>query len=173
MRSKKYIAIAFLLLNLFASYGQNKGKIIGKLILKDLENKESVIKNTYVILKSKTQIDSVKIDENLNFTFENLKSDTLRIFLSPRSYPVNKFFKFYLKDGEVKNLELPYSSTCPYGKSNVCPICKKKDKVIPIVYGLIPQVNGKKPKTKKYKSGGCVVSDCQPNWFCQRDKTEF
>lgn len=173
MSSKKYITIVILLFNLFTFYGQNKGKINGKLILKDLENKESVIKNTYVILKSKTQIDSVKVDKNLNFTFENLKSDSLRIFISPRSYPVNKFYKFYLKDGEVKDLELSYSSTCPYGKSNVCPICKKKDKVIPIVYGLIAEIKGKKSKTKKFKPGGCVISDCQPNWFCERDKNEF
>ncbi|MGH2667121.1 hypothetical protein [Flavobacterium sp.] len=170
MNSKKYITIAFLLLNLFSFYGQDKAKINGKLILKDLDNKESVVKNTYIILKSKTQIDSVKVDENLSFTFENLKSDTLRIFISPKSYPVNKFYKFYLKEGEIKKLELPYSPTCPYGKSNVCPICKKKDKVIPIVYGLMTEV---KEKKSKYKSGGCVVSDCQPSWYCERNKTEF
>jgi hypothetical protein len=81
---------------------------------------------------------------------------------------------------------------CPYqDKGNkVCPVCKKDDKVIPIVYGLIAEikpkdtdensinVNGlritsKEIKKKKYKSGGCVIKECQPNWFCQRDEKEF
>ncbi|RZK12258.1 MAG: hypothetical protein EOO46_03785 [Flavobacterium sp.] len=84
---------------------------------------------------------------------------------------------------------------CPYqGKDNkVCPFCKKSNAVIPIVYGMIAKVkfkdkdgnsinaNGlritsedlKKKDEDEYISGGCVVKECQPYWFCKRDKKEF
>jgi hypothetical protein len=84
---------------------------------------------------------------------------------------------------------------CPYqSKQNkVCPICKKSDAAIPIVYGLIANVkykdkdgnsitaNGlritsedlKKKQKEKYISGGCVIKECQPYWFCERDEKEF
>jgi len=81
---------------------------------------------------------------------------------------------------------------CPYEKTknNRCPVCKKTDKTIPIVYGLIIEITDANPniietngvriisdtpiiKKKKYKSGGCVVSDCQPSWFCERDDKKF
>jgi hypothetical protein len=34
---------------------------------------------------------------------------------------------------------------------------------------------GKKIDPEKNKSfaGGCVTSDCQPYWYCERDKTKF
>lgn len=174
MNIKKHITFFLVLLNILIGHSQNNGKINGKLLLTDIENKELVIKNTYIILKSKTKTDSVKVDENLSFTFDNLKADSLKIYTKPRSYPVNIFYKLYLKDGETKNVEIPYSSVCPYekNKTKICPICKKKDKVIPIIYGLQSEPKRKKDK-KKFKSGGCVVSDCQPNWFCERDKSEF
>jgi hypothetical protein len=84
---------------------------------------------------------------------------------------------------------------CPYQQKNnkICPFCKKDDTVIPIVYGLIAEIKPKnedentintnglrmtsqdsgKSKKKKYKSGGCVIRDCQPYWFCERDEKEF
>lgn len=83
---------------------------------------------------------------------------------------------------------------CPYEKTknNRCPVCKKKDRVIPIIYGLIGEItysnenpniietNGIKIisdspiiKKKRYKIGGCIISDCQPSWFCERDEKKF
>ena len=171
----------------FLGFSQT-GEIHGKLILGDLENYQTVSKNTFIILKSKTRIDTVKVDENLSFKFTKLSTDTLRIFTSPRSYPTNIYYRINLKEGEVKKIELKYSSVCPYTKSEnkKCPICKKEDKVISISYGLIAAVkfkdkdgnatdgNGKHIlQEMKVKHGGCVVTECDPNWFCTRDEKEF
>ncbi|AWH84878.1 hypothetical protein HYN59_06955 [Flavobacterium album] len=172
MNAKRLLILVFLF-NIFIFYSQDLGKINGRLILNDLDSKESVSQKTYVIVKSKTYIDSVKVDSNLKFEFTNIVSDTIRLYLSPRSYPNNIFYRFYLNKGETKNLNLPYSPNCPYGKSDTCPICCKKDYVIPIVYGLIMNEQGKEADMKNYKSGGCVISDCQPKLFCKRDETEF
>ncbi len=158
------------------SFAQS-GKIIGWLNLQDFENKKTVTENTFVILTSKTITDSVKIDNDLSFKFEHLPSDTFHLSISPRSYPYNSTYILYLKTGETENINLEYSSTCPYDKSKdgMCPICKKKDEVIPIRYGLLSFKIDKNKKTdkRKYKPGGCIIMDCQPNWFCERDQKSF
>ncbi|KAF2517035.1 hypothetical protein [Flavobacterium foetidum] len=187
---KEKLLFCFLFISFFC-FSQN-GKLTGKLILKDTENYKSVSENTFVILKTKKRFDSVKVDHNLSFVFNNLGTDTLRLFISPRPFPTNTIYILNLKENETKDIGISYWSVCPYDKSkgNVCPICKKNDQVIPIVYGLsvtsdysdkkgnLTDKNGNiisKEENKKitHKQGGCVVSECQPNWFCQLDKLDF
>lgn len=166
------------------------GKIVGKIIVKNSEDKKFLPKNIYAILKSKTINDSILLNENFEFKFENLKADTLKLSFSVRNYPTNKYYIIRLNENEIYTADISISPVCPYKNSeqkHECPKCGKKDKVIPIVYGLISSVyfvnqkgqkidkNGKEitTKEKEYHSGGCVVSECQPNWYCGRDKTEF
>lgn len=181
MNNKLVLIFIFILSSIYG-FSQT-GKVLGKLDLQDFQNKKAVSEKTYVILKTKNKIDSVKVDSNLEFIFDNVEADTVRISFFPYSYPINRHYIFKLADGESKSLNLLYSSTCPYSKSETklkCPTCHKKDKVIPIVYGLGAEIgyeyrNGKFITSKKNKSkaGGCIVSDCQPNWFCERDNLEF
>ena len=178
LKSMKYkLWILLLLLIKSLSAFTQTGEIIGKLYLQDIENKNVVSENTFAILKSKTINDSVKIDQNLSFQFKNLPSDTFLVSVSRRSFPYSIRYIVHVNEGESKHLNVPFSSTCPFdkSKSGICPVCQKKDEVIPIHYGLIvEQVDkNKKPNKRKYYPGGCVVSDCQAIWFCERDKKEF
>ena len=174
--NNKISILLILLGNCMLGFAQT-GKIDGRMNLRDLENKNIVIETTFVILKSKTISDSAKLDKDLSFKFENLPSDTFLVSFSRRSYPYSGEYIFYLKDGETRKLDVPYSSTCPFDKikDGICPVCKKTDEVIPIRYGLITTKIGKdkKPSKRKYKSGGCMISDCQASWFCERDQKEF
>jgi hypothetical protein len=76
-------------------------------------------------------------------------------------------------------IKLNVHQFCKYDASindKTCPICHKKDKVIPIRYGLPVSVNGENPmkhEGKTWKAGGCNISKCDPNWYCKRDRTEF
>lgn len=186
---KRKIFFYFLFIS-FSCFSQT-GKLTGKLILKDVENYKKVSENTFVILKDGKRIDSIKVDDKLSFSFENLSTDKLQVFTSLTSYP-NMIYSIYLKEHEIKSIEIPYTSTCPYSKDrkNVCPTCNKNDKVLPIFYGLLSitkykdkngnptDINGKiiskeEDERVRFISGGCVVSDCQPNWFCQRDQLNF
>lgn len=165
--------LLFFLISFSLGYSQT-GKITGKLNLLDIENKDFVLDNMYLLLISKNIRDSVKLNNDLSFHFNNLPSDTFYISFSRRSYPYDNRFVFHLGDGEEKKVNIDYSSTCPYEKTKdgICPICKRKDKVLPIVYGLIVETIENK-KVRKYKPGGCVIFDCQPGWFCERDNNEF
>jgi hypothetical protein len=73
---------------------------------------------------------------------------------------------------------------CKYDSSindKTCPICHKQDMVVPIIYGefvITKQTSGKKSKRQDdpyidFYPGGDVVTYCDPNWFCNRDKVKF
>ncbi len=54
-----------------------------------------------------------------------------------------------------------------------CPICKKTDMVIPIVYGYPGPELFKMSEKGKIKLGGCCISPENTEWYCKRDKKEF
>ena len=62
-------------------------------------------------------------------------------------------------------------------KNKTCPKCHKKNKVIPILYGLIVPIlsdDGKLLEPKgEYYSGTCTEPECSPSWYCKRDKITF
>ena len=63
---------------------------------------------------------------------------------------------------------------CKYDKKNkICPLCKKKNNVIPIAYGYPSPKLIESASKKKVYLGGCVISGCDPNWYCKKDKTKF
>ena len=174
--NNKIKLILFFVGNSLSGFSQT-GKITGKLNLQDLENKKTVIENTFAIINSKTISDSIKIDKDLSFKFENLPADSFKLSISPPSHPYDNRYIIDLKAGETENINVPYWSICPYEKTKdgICPICKKKDEVIPIRYGLLTSKieKNKKPSKRKYYPGGCLVFDCQASWFCERDQKEF
>ena len=128
-----------------------------------------------VIVKQKEKIDTAVVDHNLNFTFQNVKSDSFRFRIVPPSYLPLSSIK-YSSENEMKILEIGYSPVCKYSDSRIktnCPTCDRKNQVVPIIYGLIVEIRTRRNKKEKYKRGGCIVGDCLPNWYCKRDNTKF
>jgi len=76
---------------------------------------------------------------------------------------------------DTTDLEISFPSECKYDSSFVskkCPKCKKDDKSIPILYGYMDEASIKKDLTT-YKVGGCIVTDCQPRYYCKRDNLDY
>lgn len=116
-------------------------------------------------------------DETGKFEFKNLSPGNYEISFSSIGYQDTSFKEIFVKRDTTINLE--YVRNCPYDESinkNVCPKCHKKNAVIPILYGLPYSKNGEDPAKgngKKFLLAGCLVSDCDPNWYCRRDKIRF
>ncbi len=77
--------------------------------------------------------------------------------------------KIYENRIEVLNLIHPDSCVqsrrfCPKGHSN---------DLIPIVYGLPGKKLVKQSENGKVKLGGCIVTDCDPKWYCKNHQIEF
>jgi hypothetical protein len=54
----------------------------------------------------------------------------------------------------------------------VCPE-NHTNKLIPIVYGLPGEKLIRKAKKGKVMLGGCIVTDCDPKWYCKVHKLMF
>ena len=116
-------------------------------------------------------------NETGNFEFKNLTANNYEITFSSIGYQDTSFMDIYVKGDTTINLV--YVRNCPYDESinnMVCPKCHNKNSVIPIIYGLPYAPNGKDPTKgngKKFILAGCLISDCDPNWYCRRDKIRF
>ncbi|HSD07016.1 hypothetical protein [Flavobacterium sp.] len=87
------------------------------------------------------------------------------------------------KDTVSLTFKIPKDYKKHFGKT-VCPKCNKHDQTVPIRYGLgssiiVRHINSQgdtiyTPKdNKKYYDGGCVTSDIDSKYFCERDKIKF
>jgi len=54
-----------------------------------------------------------------------------------------------------------------------CPICIKRDQVIPIVYGKPIPETVKRAERGEVHLGGCRVSATSPKFYCRRDYFKF
>lgn len=116
-------------------------------------------------------------NETGGFTFSNLPSNKYTITFSSIGYQDTSFMDIFINGDTTINLG--YIRNCPYDETinnKICPKCHKKNSVIPIIYGLPVSLNGEDPTKgngKKFILAGCEISDCDPNWFCRRDKLSF
>jgi hypothetical protein len=158
-------------------------KVNGKLLLQNEDDRSLVIEKTKVVLEQNGIEQITKVNDSLEFYFEINGLDKIQITITPKGVGrvSGRFYKFKnteLRKNNTISIKIPYSLTCKYDKSKdnkTCPICKKEDEVTPISYGLGAETTkkGEEKKEEKFKPGGCVVTDCDPNWFCKRDNLEF
>lgn len=57
--------------------------------------------------------------------------------------------------------------------SKVCPLCHRKENVIPIIYGKPGKGSIKLAEIGNIKLGGCMVSEKSPKFYCKTDNFEF
>jgi hypothetical protein len=171
---KNRIIIYFLLLFLLPSiaFGQNiKGSAL------DVQRNKPI---TFAIitLLSDQNIKYVEYtNERGEFEFKNIQPGRYTLQFEAIGFKDTTFFNLpMLKD---TSLQLNYIRNCNFDKSikdKSCPTCKKKNNVIPIIYGLPYSKNGEDPTKgngKKFVLAGCEITDCDPNWYCRKDKTKF
>jgi hypothetical protein len=133
---------------------------------------------------------SVDLDDGVNeVSFYNLPSDSLILTIHGRSLNENneeiRFeivgHRLAFKKNAVNRLEILYPPDCKYynnRKNKTCSICKKTDKVLPIVYGFVvldplEKRDKNSPLSGPYYPGDCSPTGCDPNWYCERDKHKF
>lgn len=145
------------------------GSIVG--YIEDRRTNEGIL-GASIYINSNQQ--GVASDVNGNFEIDSLK---------PGIYNLTASY-FGMEDSVIKGVEiienrqteikLILPPPCKYdarAKNKRCPKCNKKNKVIPIVYGLIIGID--KKYQKRHYLGGCVISGCDPNWYCKRNQLKF
>lgn len=78
------------------------------------------------------------------------------------------------KLGQFLQLHFDSNARCLYNHpSDYFPVCSEghTDGIIPIIYGKIALRRSKEPD--EFLAGGCMVSDCDPKYYCKWHKTKF
>lgn len=165
MKNILYI-LTLLLFSVTLTFGQS-GQIKG--YVHDVNKDQPVILATVFVgtEKSVTDFDG-------QFKFPNIKVGRYQLKIIGNAQTDTLIATIEVNPDSTTNLYFSYPYSCPYIKSkNVCPVCSKTDKVIPIIYGEPTTESLEKSENGKVKLAGCLVSNCDPNWYCKRDKKEF
>jgi len=122
----------------------------------------------------------ILLEKKTEFSTNNLQSDTISIHISDLGCRDTVISNVVVKSGETTMLEVHFPSTCEYDKSvndKTCPVCGKKDKSIPVEYGLLIHKNKraqrKFEKNPTFYAAACEITCCNPHWYCKRDKKSF
>lgn len=158
------------------------GSVSGHIILNS--NGDSTIIREHVMVWLKHDGEKwwiTGLDSNFNFCFDtytlNLKPDTTEI----RITTVNRYLDTIVKnviiaEGKETYLEISYPPACEFYKTendSICPVCKKHDQVIPIIYGPYSSSPKRRKNKEKYLAERHWESGCDPNWYCRRNDIKF
>lgn len=145
----------------------------GKLIIANSEDLEIAKNEVQVYLVSCEPDRIVDVKDDLTFKFQNLNAGDYELMFLPFSQ--TNYLDRSIHIDSVKStvkIDIDYFYKCRYNisKNNkTCPKCKKQNRVIPIKYGFFISSNN----SQDYWPGGCIIFNCQPHWYCKRDKIEF
>ncbi len=159
--------------NLYAQTGTIKGNVF--------DNREQKgLAYASIILTDKKDFKKFALsDDDGNFLFDKIPVGIYSIKVTYIGYADTTLAEFKLMADSVVSINLNLPPPCKYDASinnKTCPKCHKKNKVIPIRYGMLISINGDDPlknEGKTFKLGGCNISYCDPHWYCKRDKIKF
>ena len=153
----------------FSQHAELKG------IFTDADSADILV-NPLTIILFKNDVEMAKaMTVNGTFHFKNLESGvySLNFDRFGNRFPLMDFI--VIKKDDKFKLYIKYE--CPYRHPiNYQPKCPKddSDKVVPIVYGLPNEELYKEYKNGKvYLEGRCLVTDCDPKYYCPRHKLKF
>jgi hypothetical protein len=152
------------------------GRIEGKLdFVDDIASRQGIV----VLLNiGDSVVDRTYVNEHGYFQFESIPSGVYSISIKQIGYRTISVDEVHvIKDSIIKmTIQFPHPLPCPYNYSNdFQPRCVRghTDNVIPMVYGLPSKRMMKKAKKGKIHLSGCIVSDCDPKFYCVIHKIEF
>ena len=172
MRVNKTILFYKLFFSFFIFYQfsfSQKGSLKGYIY--DIQKKERIGFTTIKIIELNKYGVS---DFDGNFLIKNIPIGIYNVNIR---YPLRidtTFTSIKISQDSITELNVEFLFYCKYDNNNkTCPVCNKKNNVTRIVYGY-PSLKLLKAASKgKVKLGGCVITDCDPKWYCSKDKIEF
>lgn len=169
---KTLLTTTFALLTIFCS-GQNEA-----LFELTIPYRPATIK----ILTDTALLDIFNINSNIiETTYKNIKAGRYKIQISGQGQSTIDVDSIIVKEGQTLRLAFIFNGPCLYDHlPGYIPICPKnhQDSIIPIVYGLVATKVNKFTKKVEVKDenirlGGCVVTGCDPKFYCKKHDMEF
>lgn len=160
------LALAFGSLSSFAQVFEIQGRV---------ETGDTPVEMVFVHLERDTvQVGMVGLNRTGNFKFVNVAAGTYRIVIrqfGERDAVTNGVV--VKRDTLIENA-FPYPPPCMFS-SERHPRCLNghKDKIIPIVYGLPNEKLLTRAKKGKVRLAGCLVTSCDPRFWCTLHQIEL
>lgn len=107
-------------------------------------------------------------------TFTGLETDYYSFLIGGRGQLSVQTDSILVQKGQQLVLDITLNGPCLYDRpADQTPTCPENhtDNIIPIVYGFIAQAADS--KNDEIRLGGCIVTDCDPKYYCKRHQIEF
>lgn len=161
------LPLAFLFC-LSSSYAQ-EGRIEGTLYERSTQEAWSYA-NIYLVGLSKGDV----TDSSGYFSIDSLMPGNYDLRVSYAGLADTLLQNISISRDTVIQLSIPFPPYCPPpAESNSCPVCHKRNKVIPVVYSDLTRSVERQSRRGKIQHMGCMVPYCPPTWYCKRDGTYF
>jgi hypothetical protein len=166
---KKLLTIIFLTLaiNTFCQ----TGKIVGN-VRNGIESTPSKFMSIG-LYQNDMLIEGTISDSTGHFEFNNIASGIFKLGISFVGYQPYNIPEIVVFNDSIINLEIKYP--CPNGNKKSKKICPygHRNNIIPIEYGLPSMKRMKRAEKGKCDLGGCIVTECDPKWYCKEHKIRF
>ncbi len=133
---------------------------------------------TIQLFKENIRLDSTSANISGDFIYTKLGPGIYKLVFSGRGQETKIIDNIVVEDQQVLKIRIRMKGTCLYDyPDNYIPVCPENhaDKIIPIVYGLVLRLKSKANEKQEpdFFSGGCVITGCDPKFYCTIHKIEF
>ena len=170
-RMKEILITLIITFVYFNSYSQT-GSIEGT--IKDTISGDWLAFANVVLLRNSNQILVTSADINGKYVINEIVEGNYSLKINYVGYPKLIIDSIQVNSNDNIIINILFPPFCKYNnKDGICPVCNKKDKVIPIVYGYPGKRLIKNSNKGNLIIGGCMITGCDPDWYCKRDENEF
>jgi hypothetical protein len=131
---------------------------------------------TIELIKKGKRISVMELRAGTKLTYKSLKTGYYEIVLSGKEQPTRIYDSILVKKGKLLVLKIDLQGPCLYGyPRGYVPVCPRNhtNNITPIVYGLVGFINKSDSIKDKVRLGGCVVTGCDPGFYCTIHRIEF
>ena len=150
------------------------GQIEGKLIKHDSTIQFPIL--SIALQKEDSLIKAALVRNDGSFSLKNITNGVYKLAVKQLGFRDVTTDSVIVSDGKITNVSIPYPQPCPFvyakGRKPKCP-GGHTDKIIPIVYGLPSVKTMKRSKEGLIYLGGCIISGCDPHYYCTIHKREL
>ncbi|HEY8934896.1 MAG TPA: carboxypeptidase-like regulatory domain-containing protein [Cyclobacteriaceae bacterium] len=161
----KVFRAIFLLISI-PSFGQNGLK--GHVVDND-QNPFAALK--IEILHQDSVVALTFTDQNGDYSFNNVKPGLYDLRIQHLGFRERIIKNVSIPVNTIEQFDIVHPGPC-VESTKVCP-GGHSDNLIPIVYGLPSEKLIEKSKEGKVRLGGCIVTGCDPKWYCKEHNIEF
>jgi hypothetical protein len=124
---------------------------------------------TVELVKKGKRISMIELRACTKLTYKSLKTGYYDIVVSGKGQPTRINDSILVKKDQLLVLKINLQGPCLYDyPPGYIPVCPRNhtNNIIPIVYGLIGFINKSDSIKDKVRLGECVVTGCDPNFYC-------